>query len=186
MPVFEYSDEMYESDWFVKLGKVVKQEKLDLIVQASIFKEFKTINQTAETLNVLKVIMNYAKTTLPDADTNLSDYMQTIYIESASSDAMKESATLTPTIVDNCQLRHLKHLWLILMSRKAFLYAVNTLDPFENLSDKFKKIGNSSELQTSLSPTVTLSLAIVVFQLIEFYSKEQTDEETLASSAMMK
>jgi hypothetical protein len=115
-----------------------------LTVQASIFKEFKTISQTAETLNVLKVIMNYAKTTLPDSETTLADFMHTIYFESASTasgstkaDSVKESA-LTTSIADNCQLKHLKLLWLVLMTRKAFLYTVSNLDAFENLSDVFK------------------------------------------------
>jgi hypothetical protein len=199
MPIFEYSDEVKESDLFVKLGKVVQQENLDSTVQASIFKEFKTINQTAETLNVLKVIMNYAKTTLPDPDTTLADFMQTIYIESSATatataasstlstaDSVKESA-LTTNIADNCQLKHLKHLWLVLLARKAFLYTVNNLDAFENLSDVFKAVGNSShDLQTTPNPTVTLSLALVVFQLMEHYARDQADEKVLASSANMK
>jgi hypothetical protein len=129
---------------------------------ANIFNEYKTINQTAEALNVIKILINYVKTTLPKGETNINEFMRKIYIAKNS-----ESNSLTANITDNCQLNHLKNLWFLLMMRKAYLFSINNLDPFESLNENFKQHQSDIDLSITPSPTLTLSLGFIIFQMIE-------------------
>lgn len=52
-------------------------------MQASIFSDFNSIHEVAEALNVLKIVMNYARTTSPRAELQLGAFIRRIYAESA-------------------------------------------------------------------------------------------------------
>ena len=154
------------------------QEYMDPSIQASIFKDYITINETAEVLSLLNIIINYAITTQPNQATYLSNFVRSIYIDpSTMSLRCNSDAVLSTKIIDNCQLKHLKHLWILLMMKKAFLYTVNNLDPFESLGEKFRD-QSEIEVEITANPTLTLSLSLVIFQLIEYYSKDRDEENS--------
>ena len=56
---------------------------MDSITQAEIFNEFKTINEVSEGLNVLKIVINYAKATSASAEERVSIFMKKIYFENS-------------------------------------------------------------------------------------------------------
>ena len=184
LPLFEYSDEINDQTLLTKLNQVIKQDLIDLIIQSNIFNEFKTINQTAEMLNILKIVINYAKTTMPSPNMNLSDYMRKIYIDSALNTSATSDLAQSLTIVGACQMNHLKHLWTLLKMKKAFLYTMNNLDPFESLNNKLKdsSAGSELELLVSPSPTQILSLAFVIYQLIEHYCRNDNEFDTISTN----
>lgn len=62
------------------------KETIELNVQASLFNEFGTIAEIGEALNVLKVVINYARTTSANSDESLGDFIKKIYVESTYKD----------------------------------------------------------------------------------------------------
>lgn len=57
------------------------KEILEPSVQMGIFNDFGTINEVAEALNELKIVINYARTTSAKCEEVLRDFMQRIYAE---------------------------------------------------------------------------------------------------------
>ena len=68
---------------FSRLDDVIRQEPIEQSVQANIFNEFGTINDVAEALNVLKTVINYARTTSADSNEVLKNFMAKIYLKDA-------------------------------------------------------------------------------------------------------
>ena len=62
--VFEYCDEISDSTFFNKLDEVITQEICEPDVQMNIFEEFKNINELSETINLIKIMINYARSKL--------------------------------------------------------------------------------------------------------------------------
>ena len=107
-------------------------------------------------------------------------------------------------IIEHCQLKHLKNLWIILMVKKMLfnykndqvktnesifylfffkVYNINYLllkMPFENLSNDFKasitEVSNV-EVFANSNPVAALSLSVILFQIIEFLLMKLTEEE---------
>ena len=107
-------------------------------------------------------------------------------------------------IIDHCQLKHLKNLWIILMVKKMLfnykndqvktnesifylfflkVYNINYLllkMPFENLSNDFKASNTEVshvEVFANSNPVAALSLCVILFQIIEFLLMKLTEEE---------
>lgn len=181
---FEYSDEIIDDSLFKKLRHTIRQETLDVAVQTTIFNEFSTISSIAEAVNILRIMINYIKTIQPHSSKNLGQFMQMIFIESNESSGSDQHAAHTaqlllgPTVASNCLIRHIESLWHLLMMKKAFLYTINGLPVFENLHQNFKESSTVDLLTVTPSPTLTLSLALVLYQLIEYHSKEVYDNES--------
>lgn len=100
------------------------KELIDQTIQANVFNDFETIDQTAEALNIIKLLISYAKTTTADCEKSINVFMKEIFVE-RTNEPYEES--LRKNITYNCQLKHLKHLWLILMMKRSFLYTINDM-----------------------------------------------------------
>ena len=61
---------------------------------SNIFNDFETIEQTAEALNVLKILINYAKTTSADRNEYISDFTKKIYIDRNVESILKPNVKL--------------------------------------------------------------------------------------------
>lgn len=54
-----------------------------MTTQTEIFNEFKTINEVSEGLNVLKIVINYAKATSASPEEKVAGFMKKIYFENS-------------------------------------------------------------------------------------------------------
>ncbi|CAF0704523.1 unnamed protein product [Brachionus calyciflorus] len=170
IPLFQYSDEINDNNLFSKLNAVIPQETIDTSLQSKIFNDLETIEQTADALNILKILINYAKTTASDSDEFIRDLIKKVYIERNVETILKSN------IIEQCQLKHLHNIWILLMMKKAFLNTVNNMNAFENLNDRFKE-PKEIDLNVALDPLKTLSLSFVVYQLINYCSNITSDED---------
>ena len=50
---------------------------------SEIFNEFKTINEVSEGLNVLKIVINYAKATSADPEEKMSSFMKKLFFQNS-------------------------------------------------------------------------------------------------------
>ena len=165
--VFEYSEEMNDMEILIRLNNEIKQELLDEGTQKAIYDEFKQINETSEALHVLKTIINFACTTSNDKDIKLSDFVKVVYIQNNSVDTILKSR-----IIENCKLMHLKHIWLIVMMKRAVLFTVNDQESFEMLDDLFRKViqdENQMVLKIASNSLTLVSIALVFYQLIVLF-----------------
>jgi hypothetical protein len=155
IPLYEYADEINDFTLFSKLNEIIQQvsrvvvfcllfflllvyklmkiltiskEIMDAKNQMDVFNDFKNINQTADALNVLKIIINYARTTSAKGDEIISNFIKRIYLDSTLANYEQ---ILKPNIAFNCELRHLRHIWLILMTKRAYLYTINRTVRYE-------------------------------------------------------
>jgi hypothetical protein len=180
--LFEYADEINDYSLFNKLNEVIPQDCIDSVIQIKIFKEFKDITETSDALNLVKIIINYAKTTSASSDENLKLFIERIYAENnlkTARDALKFN------IQDYCQLKHLKNLWIVLMIKKMIFNYRNDQPPFENLHSEFKNVNSVVKVPfANTNPNTVLSLSVVLFQIIEFQLVNASQEmrQTLAET----
>lgn len=66
---------------FNKLQEIITQENLDLGTQTVIFKEFKTMNETSEALNIIKIVINYSKAASANSNLSISSFIKKIYAD---------------------------------------------------------------------------------------------------------
>ncbi len=161
--VFEYADEI--TDTANNLQEIIVQENLDPSTQAEIFNDFKNVNQVSEALNMLKTVINYGRATAAQAGEEVSVFLNKIYVEHSKRNFEQ---VLGSKIIENCQMKHLKHVGVILMLKKALLYTFEGQEPFENLNELFKK-EHDFEMILSFNSVVTVSLGLLVFQLISSF-----------------
>lgn len=127
MFVFEYSDEISDFSVFKRLQATCKQTMLDnnhQQIHVEIMNEFEKINELSEALNFLKVIINYAITTSASGELRISQFMERIFANNASylETAMRAMKT---KISKHGQLKNLKHIWILLMTKRALLFTIN-------------------------------------------------------------
>jgi hypothetical protein len=169
-------------DIFFRLNNQIKQELVDEETQKVIYKEFKQISETSEALHVLKTMINFACITSHNPDLQLSELIKSIYIQNTAVDSILKSK-----IIESCRLKHLKHIWLIIMMRRAVLFTIASQDPFEMLEEMFRDI-ISNDIQSSLKiPSNSLalvSIALVFHQLIILfiYPLKSFDDKRIYSS----
>ena len=73
-------------------------------------------------MSILKIIINYAKTANSSPDEYINNFIEKIYVESSWKTA---KSTLKFSIIENCQLKHLKNSWILLMIKKTFMNSEN-------------------------------------------------------------
>jgi hypothetical protein len=160
--LFEYSEEMNDMDILIRLNNEIKQELVDEGTQKAIYDEFKQINETSEALHVLKTMINFACTTSNISDLQLSEFIKAVYTQNNSVDTVLKSR-----IIESCKLKHLKHIWLIIMMKRAVLFTLNGQEPFEMLEDMFRQtIDNHLELKLASNSMTLVSIALVFYQLV--------------------
>jgi hypothetical protein len=180
--LFEYSEEMNDMDILIRLNNEIKQELVDEATQKAIYEEFKQINETSEALHVLKTMINFACTTSHNSDVQLSEFMKSIYTQNTAVGSILKSK-----IIESCRLKHLKHIWLILMMKRAVLFTIASQEPFEMLEEMFRQIINN-DIQSSLKiPSNSLalvSIALVFYQLVILfiYPLKSFDDKRIYSS----
>jgi hypothetical protein len=143
MEIFEYSDEINDLNIFKKMSEI---SLLDFKTQNSIFDEFNNINEITEALKILKVITNYTSNLLTNSSTNTTikdqnlnqksifSFIETIYKD----DFNKIKLIFKENIAEKCQIKHLKHVWIILMTKRSIMYTLDNQDPFQSLNISFK------------------------------------------------
>jgi hypothetical protein len=162
LPMFEYSDEINDYSIFERLDFVVKQEVFDPSTQLDIFNDFVKTNEISEALNTLKIVINYARTTYADRDENIGLFLRKIYVESSLKSA---ELNLKSRITETCQLKHLKHIFILLSMKRSILYTNMGQDPFENLSSSFKA-DKEITMTFHLDGLLLVSTLISIFQII--------------------
>jgi hypothetical protein len=120
MPLFEYSDEIHDYEIFKRLEVASKQTQLDALSQLNLVREFETINEISEELNILKIVINYASATSVDSDTTVASFVKKIYPGSGQTGGVLRSKT-----IEACRLKHLKHIWILLNLKRCILYTIN-------------------------------------------------------------
>jgi hypothetical protein len=163
IPKFEYSDEITDFIIFKRLNDSVCQEPIDLNLQMEIVDDFKMTNELSEALNALKIIINYAMSTNSKSNESIINFLKKIYtnIEIKASEAVLKSK-----IVECCQLKHLKNIWILLMMKRSILYTINGQDPFEKLNSCFKSV-IEVKINLNFDRTLVYSLAFISYQVIE-------------------
>lgn len=174
--LFEYSEEMSDMAILKRLKTNIKQTMLEDYVQKSIYDDFKNINETSEALHSLKTIINFAVSTSASEEMKLSEFVRAIYANSYK----YTDRVLKINTIETCQLKHLNHLWLILMMKRAVLFSLKDQDTFEFLDDQFRK--PFTEPNIILNPQNSISYALIVYQLIVFFVSDlmRQDEYQLA------
>ena len=148
------------------------------MVQINLLKEFEQINDISEELNTLKIIINYASTTLINSDASIISFVDKIYPSNQShqSHQSAKKRIMKSKILENCQLKHLKHIWLLLNIKRSMLYTINNQDPFETLSNAFKKPTKPIRLKVNMDSSMILSVLSVVYQVITIYLHSFNEE----------
>lgn len=109
-----------------------------MTLMTNIFNDFDTIEQTAEALNVLKILINYAKTTSADKNEYISDFSKKIYISRNIELTLKSNVSKLYSskfelkaydfkIMEQCQLKNFHNLWILISMKKAFLNTINNM-----------------------------------------------------------
>lgn len=103
--MYEYADEINDSNQLARLNNVIEQVRneftlshintayldkyavktkgvMEMTIQKNIFNDFETINEVAEALNLLKMVIDYARATLASAEEVLGAFIKRIYLES--------------------------------------------------------------------------------------------------------
>jgi E3 ubiquitin-protein ligase RNF213 len=183
--LFEYSEEMSNLAILKRLKTSIKQCMLEDYAQKSIYDDFKNINEASEALHLLKTVINFAVSTSANQDMKLSEFIRTIYINNSYKSADR---VLKINTIETCQLKHLTHLWIILMMKRAILFSLKDQEPFEFLDDTFKKPFDDTEPNIILNPQNSISYALVIYQLIVFFVSDlmKQDEYQLACSYDIK
>lgn len=165
MQLFEYSDEINDLSIF---KQIEQKTLLDLTTQIDLIDEFNKINEISEALNTLKVVINYASTLSADSTETINSFIRKIYSNDQSLYKLSEQILKTK-IIEKCQLKHLKHVWILLMMKRGILYTINNQDPFDHLPESFKT-DKPIEFNTSLldSNSVWVSVLVVFYQIITF------------------
>ena len=166
MQLFEYSDEINDLSIF---KQIEQKTLLDLATQSDLIDEFNKINEISEALNTLKVVINYASTLSADSAESINSFIRKIYSNDPALYKLSEQILKTKIIV-KCQLKHLKHVWILLMMKRAILYTVNNQDPFDYLSESFKQTQRDIEFNVGMleSDAVWVSVLTVLYQIITF------------------
>lgn len=126
------------------------------------YRDYEQINDISEELNILKIVINYASTTAVDSSTTIASFINKIYPSNgvAGTQKMIKSKTL-----ETCELKHLKHIWLLLNVKRSMLYTINGQDPFEMLRDTYKE-DKAIKLKVNLDPGLIVSVLSVIYQLV--------------------
>ena len=164
---YEYADEMNYLNTFANLSERVPQETINIKIQKYFFDQYKTVNEASEHLSALKVVINFSWTTRADGNVYLKEFFDKILKYPG-----KENYKSIMEHFKECQLKHLKHLWIILSAKRALLLNNIDIDPFELLENIFRKpIEGSSKLETKLenNENTRISLILVCYQLIAFF-----------------
>jgi hypothetical protein len=180
---FEYSDEMTDMSILIHLNQSIDQETIEPVLQRVIYSSFKHINDISESLHVLKIIINYGCTTESDGNLKLINFAQMIY--STSHDNM----LFRTKFIEQLQLKHLKHLWLLISMKRAVLLTLNDQDPFETLEDIFREkdaqmsgidghlLNKDSYLTNSYSEAISLAFFFYQFLTIVLCDMKMDSEE---------
>jgi len=174
--VFEYADEITST--FNNLQEIIAQENLNPSTQAEIFQNFKNVNHISEALNMLKTVINYGRATSAEPHEEVSGFLKKIYVEYSKRNFEQ---VLGSKINDVCQMKHLKHLCIILMLKKALLYTFEGQEPFENLNGHFKA-DSDFDMKFSFNSVVTISFGMLVYQLISSFLSTIFDKEIVQYS----
>lgn len=126
------------------------------------FGDYEQINDVSEELNILKIVINYASTTAIDSSTTIASFINKIYPSSGCTGGQK---VLKSKTVEACELKHLKHIWLLLNVRRSMLYTISGQDPFEMLRDTYKE-EKTFRLRVGLDPGLVVSVLSVIYQLV--------------------
>jgi hypothetical protein len=137
---------------------------VDISVQLEIIDEFKKIDEISESLNILKIVINFAITTSASPNDSVSLFMRKIYTEAL---AKHYESILKAKIIEHGKLKYLKHIWLLLMMKRSVLYTLNGQDPFENLNSNFKHEGEI-KLSLKYDHAVKVTLLNVIYQIVTF------------------
>ncbi len=167
MKLFEYSDEINDLSIF---KQIEQKTLLDLATQTDLIDEFNKINEISEALNTLKLVINYASTLSADSAETISSFIKKIYSNDPA--LFKQSEQILKTkIIEKCQLKHLKHVWILLMMKRCILYTINNQDPFDYLNESFKMPAHR-EVEFNLglleSNSLWVSVLVVLYQIITF------------------
>ena len=172
--VFEYCDEISDSTFFNKLDEVITQEICEPDVQMNIFEEFKNINELSETINLVKIMINYARSTSASREESIGKFLRKIRFDQSHRNAEN---LLKLNITERCALKHMKHVYVILMTKRSLLLSIQDQDPFESLSEAFKA-KNEFELKT-FNKNLIIWLTIIINQLVFFRLVTLTEEDFL-------
>ena len=179
VPLFEYSEEMTDLAILIRLNDSIEQEPIDVFMQKSIFEEYKSVQETSEALHMLKTIINFAGTTSVKGDMKLAEFVHMIYVDSTHKNP---DQILKAKVTESCQLKHLKHLWIIIAMKRAILFTLNNQDPFELLEEMFRKEtkgGGSTDIKNG-NDNNTISMLLVLYQLVIFFIyKISADDRSL-------
>jgi hypothetical protein len=170
--LFEYSNEMNDIDEIlIRLSTEIKQELVDEGTQKAIYDEFKQINEMSEALHVLKAMINFACTTSFNPEVCFSEFVHQVYPQNTSIETI-----LKARITETCKLKHLKHVWLIIMMKRAVLFTLNGQEPFEMLQSDFR---HETNVIFTLAPnSLTLvSIGVVFYQFIIRFIRQIKQED---------
>ena len=95
---------------------------LDLLVQSDIFDEFDKINEISDILNQLKIIINYASAGAMNSTETILAFVNKIYPNQTTN---KSEHVIKSKRIESCELKHLKHIWILLNVKRAVLLTRN-------------------------------------------------------------
>ncbi len=181
---FEYSDEMTDLSILLRLNQCIVQECIEPNLQRVIYSSFKHINDISETLHMLKILINYGCTTESDGDLKLCRFTEMIYSKNS------EQLLFKSKFFEQLQLKHLKHLWLLISMKRAVLLTLNDQDPFELLEDIFREknddeseesnaqlLNQNSYLTNSYSDAISLAFFFYQFITVFLYNMTMDAED---------
>lgn len=181
IPIFEYSDEITYFTTFKRLNEQVRQESLNLDDQAKIMDQFKTISELSEALNTLRLIIDYVIVSSLDSNDNLENFIQKIY----SPPYRNQAETILKTKIMKCgKVKHLKLIWILLITKQSILSTNDGKDPFEALNDIYKK-EIALRLDLNLERSKLVSITVVLYQVMELILSTKKGDD-IESYSMIK
>jgi hypothetical protein len=113
---------LIETVFKIKILMNTFKEFLNLLVQAEIFEELNKINVISETLNKLKIIINYASTSSINPEETIQAFVKKIYLTNKMESSEE---TIKSKKIGLSKLKHLKHIWILLNLKRSVLCTIN-------------------------------------------------------------
>ncbi|ELU02735.1 hypothetical protein CAPTEDRAFT_201549 [Capitella teleta] len=137
-----FSDDYPSMYLFDKLSAVVHQVKLPSEAIDTLLRTSWELPELCTLLGRLDTAISFLISIGGQGDTLLTDFLD---------NTLRMRHRMLHSVVEQCQLKHVVHLWKLLSMQKAQLLSYLRQDPFEALPDEFKE-AITTDMQTQLHP----------------------------------
>ncbi len=132
IPIFDYSDDVSDSNRFDHLNEKCVQKELDYNLVERISSTFRQPNELNDIISKINVIIDFVISSGCSKDTKIEDYAVNVLKMHTFNENYKSKE------IEELSIVYLKSLWDLLNIRRAILLTEHGQDPFDQLNESFK------------------------------------------------